>query len=314
MKKLFYVTIFCSLVLPRIAHAEETDTIAKTDSAFFHAIYQKDISYAADSDSIISEKRQLILIADTILNNKDSIGIILEDTSLFQLGLKRDTFVFCLKNINVVHWDTIDSPIVAIRYIQQESCDTLLCSLPLFIKENKSYSPQPTLIQTLFSPKWMWWTIGGICVIVLLIAGGIVLFFWLKKKKEKDPKPIEHSGENDNQIGNPIDDENSNNGNNDDIDITDIGSDNKEIKRLKGIIETLKSEKALHNKAIEDIKVDAQKTLNEAQKAWDKEKESIQKAEQEKLAKKDNEIAGVKNDYQKQLDRKIKISIISKTN
>ena len=302
MKKLFYVTILCSLVLPYIAHAEGTDTIAKTDSAIFHAIYQKDISYAADSDSIISEKRQLILIADTILNNKDSIGIILEDTSLFQLGLKRDTFVFCLKNINVVHWDTIDSPIVAIRYIQQESSDTLLYSLPLSIKENKSYFPQPTLIQTLFSPKWQWWTIGGICVIVLLIAGGIVLFFWLKKKKEKDPKPIEHSGENDTPISNPTTDDD-----NDDNDVIGTGSDNNEIKRLNDRIKKLENEKTQlidsHNKAIEDLKADAKKTLDDAQKAWNDEKKQLQKDEQ---AKKTKEIDNIKADYQKQLDKKDK--------
>lgn len=302
MKKLFYVTIFCSLVLPRIAHAEETDTIAKTDSAFFHAIYQKDISYAADSDSIISEKRQLILIADTILNSKDSIGIILEDTSLFQLGLKRDTFVFCLKNINVVHWDTVDSPMVAIRYIQQESSDTLLYSVPLSIKENKSYALQPTLIQTLFSPKWMWWTIGGICVIVLLIAGGIVLFFRLKKKKEKDPKPIEHSGENDTPIGNPTTDDD-----NDDNDVIGTGSDNNEIKRLNDRIKKLENEKTQlidsHNKAIEELKADAKKTLDDAQKAWDDEKKQLQKDEQ---AKKTKEIDNIKADYQKQLDKKDK--------
>ena len=306
MKKLFYVIILCCLAFPYTAHAEEINSISKTDSAFFHAIYQKDISYTADSDSIICEKRQLILIADSILKNKDGIGIILKDTSLFQFGLRHDTFVFCLKNINVAYWDTVDSPMVAIQYIQQKSGDTLLYSVPLSIKENKSYALQPTLIQTLFSPKWMWWTIGGICVIVLLIAGGIVLFLFLKKKNEKDSL-IKSDTKNDHPIddGKSGDDDKSGDDKSGDDDSSDDNIDkggyNKEIKRLNGIIADLKEKQKTIK---EEVEADAQKTLDEAQQKWNQEKEKLQKAEEEKLARKEKEIENIKAESNKELLKK----------
>lgn len=314
MKKLFYVIVFCCCVLPNTTRAEKIDTIAKTDSAFFRAIYQKDIFYADDSISIISEHRKLVLLVDATLNSKDSIGLILEDTSLFQLGLQCDTLIFFLNNVNVIYWDTIDSPFIAIQYIPNENNDTLLYRLQLSKIENKSYAIKPTIIQTLLSQESMWWTIGGIVLLFLLIIGCAIFTFCMRHKKERKPeqKRVDDSAvdsANDSTIDGTGDSDHTISGDST-VDNTDgtVTRDShpefektKEISRLKAIIHQYESERSTLKSKIE---AEAKEMLDAAQRKWNIEKENIKKEEKDNLAIKDNEIAKIKGDYLGRLNTK----------
>ena len=319
MRKLFRLLCLCCVVLPMTAVAE--GNVVQADSSFFNANYVRTIMYDVDSITIKSELRKLELKADSNLNPTDCIELIINDsTKLFKTGFNSSRVaVFNVDSVDVSAWDTLET--VDVRYIPQKGSDTLLYCVSKTNELNKYYTPQPELsfVEKLFCPKWKWWTIGGLCILVLLIAGGVVLFLYLKKKKEKVP-----SIDNDTQNDLPIDDDNSDNDdsgndNSRDDDI-DVGEDNKEIKRLKGIIEKLNNEKTQliaaqetainklkedHKKEIEKLEKDAQKILDDAQQRWNQEKEKQEDSKKKELLKKDEKISRLENEID-ELEQKVK--------
>ncbi len=278
MKKLFYLLVTCWVLTPYVMMAENRKETELDSISFFQATYLKTCMFSADTASIIEKKWELILQADSALNAKDTIKVLLKDTTLMQLGLQKDSFVFvidpiCHKDV-IMEYDTIDSVFVNVHYLSSTKKDTAIFNVLLKQAEKAIYADAQETQPTSFWKEYKWWLLGSILVL-LSVGAASVLYLVLLKKRIKHGKDDAYGEEN--------------------------MSENAEVRHLRKKINQLEEEQRIIKQKVEE---DARKILNDAQKEWEVEKAKLHKAVQDKVTKKEREIENLKEDGKKKLERK----------
>ena len=278
MKKLFYLLVTCCVLTPYVMMAENRKETELDAISFFQATYLKTCMFSADTASIIEKKWELILQADSALNAKDTIKVLLKDTTLMQLGLQKDSFVFvidsiCHKDV-IMEYDTIDSVFVNIHYLSSTKKDTAIFNVLLKQAEKAIYADAQETQPTSFWKEYKWWLLGSILAL-LSVGAASVLYLVLLKKRIKHDKDDAYGEEN--------------------------ISENAEVRHLRKKINQLEEEQRIIKQKVEE---DARKILNDAQKEWEVEKAKLHKAVQDKVTKKEREIENLKEEGKKKLERK----------